>query len=214
MTYPGLNQVELDEIQRLNVLYLMALQHAGGPLEPLRPMLGEASLAWLRRCSTASVELLAAVPYLLFRVDTLTPHRAAPRNRDMFLSKDPEAFELLTLALAFVHQLARRDRFALRVITGASEAWCGWLQDVSFVRLAESARQSDVLLLPILVNHREFWPGLITSVRKNLLAQRDAIVATGLQHLLNTQTRASSQRLAARSIASASLQVADGPARF
>ncbi|MDJ0710239.1 MAG: hypothetical protein QNJ14_07620 [Woeseiaceae bacterium] len=87
------------------------------------------------RLSHSRVERLAAAPFLLFsfreRDDVLWQSLLGPGMQADLLDRKslerPELGNLQTAGLAFLWELARRNPFVARVVSGATLAWCNAL---------------------------------------------------------------------------------------
>lgn len=108
--YPGPRADDYANVLALNLAFIKATSRLKGPQRGR----------------------LAATPFLLFslREDDIDWWHAAIEDqsqRDLIDAdevEDPELRRIQTAALSFLWQLARRDAYAARLISGASIAWC------------------------------------------------------------------------------------------
>ncbi len=210
MAYTGLRAAEISEIRRLNQQYLGALATNGVSDISLKAKVGKKRWEWFVRAKNEQLLRLSTLPYLLFRLDTVNAHLASPsKNAELFAAHQQAGTQLLSMATAFAHQLAQRDLFSLRVITGATEDWCHWLQGMSLVRLSEIARSTNAPIVPILGDNKTYWPELFDAARFNRPERLQAVAIAGMQHLISRQSSHWSQAIAARSAPAASRRVAE-----
>jgi hypothetical protein len=130
MEYEGLSRDDLDNVRALNRVWL--------ELE------GSAEL----RSSTRRLERLAAAPFLLFSFcehDDATWSRLLGERRQRDLLQQEPAFAagfgaLQTAGLGFLWELARRNPYVARIVSGVSVRWCEHVAAATLVRVLECSR--------------------------------------------------------------------------
>ena len=168
--YPGPTQEDYDNVEALNAAFIREMSTLK------RPQRGR----------------LAATPFLLFslREDDLDWwHRvlAEQRQSDLIADNELENTKLLriqTSALSFLWQLARRNSYATRIISGASIAWCEQIVDLPLHTLLDRVgTRADLIESRLyrlgIVGQRLLGSGV--SSRENL---RRSAQLTALQTLL------------------------------
>ena len=185
MEYQGLSRDDLDNVRALNRAWLEQFAPAG-PL-PLSPG---------RR------ERLADTPFLLFSFrendaelwQRLLGDASQP---DLFSAcVDRESRELQVSGLGFLWELARRNRYVARIVSGAPLAWCDQLASQTLVRVLECARQAD-LLAPRFDEDSPLQRRLFIHGGSALLEARRSAQLAALQAMLTLGENARQPRLAA-----------------
>lgn len=98
---------------------------------------------------------LAAAPFLLFSlrendVDWWAGVLAEQRQGDLMAAAELESPELRRIQLAamsFLWQLGRRNPYAARIISGATNAWCEMITDLPLVTLLNRVGARDDLMV-------------------------------------------------------------------
>ncbi len=191
--YPGPHQDDYANVLALNSAFIKATSDLKGPQRGR----------------------LAATPFLLFslREDDTSWWRKAladDRQRDMIDSvelEDPLMRCVQAATLSFLWQLAQRNAYAVRVISGASIEWCEIVAELPLLTLLERmASRGDLiqsrLQIPDEIGQRLMGSGASSSMRLRRSSQLCA-----LQTLL---TRASTEPCARLPSAACNLS---GPAR-
>lgn len=135
---------------------------------------------------------LAAAPFLLFSlreddVDWWSGVLADRRQGDLMDAAELESRELRRIqsaAISFLWQLGRRNSYAARIISGATNAWCDLVTDLPLVTLLARIGARDDLMVsrlndPIAIGDRLLANG--TSSRRQV---RRSSQLTALQTLL------------------------------
>ena len=122
---------------------------------------------------------------------------------------------VITAGLAFLWQLARRNPFAVRLIGGASAAWCEQLADVNLIDLLQSAGRRGDLLSPRFAGQTEPWSKLLGPGIGSRPAIRTAAHLSVLQSMLTSATTTEPRALRAAACRSAvpAFKTADRPDR-
>ena len=167
MDYLGLDAADLADVRTLNITFLEYLVSASGArlrnTLPLR--LRPAVKAMTRR----HIQRLAKAPFLLascrehdtnlWQLDT-----ASPRTEDLFLQANGTtgpASQLASATLAFLWQLARRNAYAARMVSGAAPGWCEQLADSSLFVVLQRANSEPDLISPRRAGDEAFWYRLL-----------------------------------------------------
>jgi hypothetical protein len=167
MDFSGPEPTDLQDVQAINLAFLMLLGGADG--ERLRGCLPAGLQPAVQALSGRHVERLAAVPFLLLSLneadDAYWPQVGRGRPvRDLFTPThdiaDPQC-RIATAAAGFLWQLARRNPYATRVISGATLAWCEQLAELPLLHVLECAVDDHRLLVPRLAQDTVFWHRLL-----------------------------------------------------
>ncbi len=189
MSYACPRSGDFDEVRALNAAFLAVLQAQPEPqrrLNGLPPDLAQRLL----NLEDRQLDRLATVPMLLmsFREDDQAvwelKHVHEPATEpDAFVPAENECARLLAAGLGFAWQLARRDPYSLRLLTGVTLHWCEYIADQPFLSVLKLA--SSHANLPVLRASGE------TSVWHKLLS--DGVSATRVvrdaAHLSSVQMR-------------------------
>lgn len=130
MEYEGLSRDDLANVQALNRAWLELARDAE------------------QRLSIPRLERLAAAPFLLFSFreqdDAWWSWLLGDRRQRDFLGQQAVAsgdFRQLQVAgLGFLWELARRNPYVARIVSGAPLTWCEQIATSTFVRLLDCAR--------------------------------------------------------------------------
>jgi len=165
MDFLGPEPADFANVTALNRAFLMRLRD---PLsgERLRLCLPSRAQSSIRRLSHLQVERLSTLPYLLLSVrerDQACWRALADDNpnRDLLLPGNESADEIVTATLSFLWQLARRNPYAVRLISGATLNWCEQLADYTLLTLLQRAAIRNDLLQPRLADNEDLWLRLL-----------------------------------------------------
>jgi hypothetical protein len=206
MEYAGLSDDDLNNVQALNRLFLDCLKintSYTGVRDQLALPLGELVSA----LSEQQLERLSASPFLLFSLreqegDFWEALFEADCNGDLFvpsLVPGDETGQLLSASLGFLWQLAGRNAYAVRVLSGASLHWCEQLADCTLVTLLSRAAYRADLLVPRFSSNPDVWTKLLSAGVSSERNVRHAAHLTALQTLLTQDVR--TQQVPARAAA-------------
>lgn len=195
---------DLANVQALNAAFLDALRDETLPdrlltglPEGLQAACGDArALARLRRCPFL---LFALSEHDLSRWDRLFVRQAerCPDLVDAMASARGAPTPVVFAALGFLWQLARRQPYAARVVSGASLAWCERLAGHTLVDIYRFAAAEPDLIGVRNAGDDAFWRRLLISATSVEKSVRRAARLAALQMLL-TETHAGTYgRLAA-----------------
>jgi len=130
MEYKGLSQDDLENVRALNRVWL--------------ELDGSAEL----RLSASRLERLAATPFLLFSFcehdEVRWSHLLGERRQQDMLEQETivcaELRQLQAAGLGFLWELARRNPYVARIVSGAPLHWCELMAASTLVRVLECAR--------------------------------------------------------------------------
>jgi hypothetical protein len=202
MPYEGPDSADLSNVEALNAAYLDWLRGHGGRTAPGVPAALRERIADLdgRRCRH-----LARAPFLLmsFREHDEPCWRSLFEDRhsaDLLArldAADEVAGRLVAAGLAFLWQLARRNGYAARLVTGAGLAWCERLAESTLVDVLDRAAGQHGLLVPRLGDNERLWSKLLAG---GVSPRRDVRIAarvSALQIVLTSSPAAAYGRLPA-----------------
>ena len=217
MSFDGPDTQDYENVIALNQAYLSLLRRdkelrrgLSSCAEPLRHR--------LRELTQQQADRLAEAPFLLFsfrECDDLYWNRILQDagNADLFRPAASEDVDtLISAALGFIWQLAKRNPYALRLFCGATLYWCERIAELTFYRLLEAVRGSgDVPVLRI-AGRNELWRKLLESgvSRRNTI--RHAAQLSALQAVLTDppdNSKSETWSLAARNVRAPGLKVAE-----
>ena len=130
MEYEGLSQDDLANVTALNRAWLQLNRDSQ------------------RRLPGQRLERLAATPFLLFSFreqdDAWWSWLLGDRRQQDILARQPvvtgELRQLQAAGLGFLWELARRNAYVARIVSGAPLTWCEQIGTTTFVRLLDCAR--------------------------------------------------------------------------
>jgi len=187
MFYAGPRQSDYVNIHALNREFLRLLQ-----IHPVQFGLDALHQRRLAALGRQQLEHLAATPFLLFTIrehDELTWRaicRADP-NTDLFqgvAANNAGISNLLATSVGFLWQLAQQNRYAVRLICGASSAWCEMITAVTYFELLTLTRNRDDLLVLRQARNVDIWSKLLTEGVRTEQQVRSAAHIAVLQTLL------------------------------
>ena len=217
MHFSGPDPADFANVRRLNHAFLERLRHptqGGG----LRKRLSSATGALAARLSGLEIERLAETPFLLLSLrerdeDFWRVLMAVDLNLELFECDTANANtdQLGAAALSFLWQLAQRNPYAARLVSGATLAWCERLSECTLLDLLQRTANIDNWIEPRLAGNEVLWVKLLGQGRSADKAVRRAAQLTALQVVLTSDPVAGyeSLRAAACSVAVPSLNVAD-----
>lgn len=190
MEYTGPESADIRDVCSLNTAFLeyLSSQH-GEHLRQAMPALLRPAVAAL---SGRQIERLAAVPFLLMSLnesDDAYWERKQPDSpvRDLFTPSHNETDPLARIAsaaLGFLWQLARKNPYAVRLICGASLAWCEQLSACTLLCVLERAAADYRVVVPRLAANNVFWNRLLGAGLSSESAVRRASHLSALQAVL------------------------------
>jgi hypothetical protein len=201
MDFSGPEAADFANVRALNHAFLLRLREPRHG-QALRRQLSPAVATLLEGLQNRQVERLATVPFLLLSlgendeagwcaVDT------AQANLDLFCAAEPRSDELLTTAVSFMWQLARRNPYAARLVTGASIGWCERLAECTLLDVLQAATDHNGLLQPRFATNEAFWRKLLGPGLSSAATVRRSAHVTCLQCLLTENPAALRRRFRA-----------------
>ena len=207
MDFNGPASADYANVRALNRTFLGMLR-ASGPGAAQRRALPEDLGPQIVGLTDLQIERLAGCPFLLmsFRerdTDYWQGLLSAEPTGDLWAERPADAMErLLTAGLAFVWQLARLNPYAVRLITGASVAWCEQLAGTELIDLLQTAVGRGDLPSPRFAGEAEPWSRLLGPGIASRPAIRTATHLSVLQSMLTATTATGEPRLRAAACAS------------
>lgn len=201
MDFSGPERSDLNDVESINLAFLSFLRSAAG--EPLRSCLPQKLQPALQALSRRQVECLAKIPFLLMSMgesdDAGWPQASRGRPiRDLFTpardETDPLA-QIATAAAGFLWQLARKNPYAARVVSGATLAWCEQLAEQTLLRVFECAVDDHRMLVPRMADDTVFWHRLLGAGVSTEFEIRRAAHLSALQTVLTHAAAAPRRRL-------------------
>lgn len=216
MEFPGPDAADLAEVEALNYDFLGFLASPGRELASLLPPELRAALTQ----SPVPVRArMARCPFFLFTLGEQDVRGWAPvfdgRSFPDLLDalKGPTAGELriTSAAIALLWQLARRNPYAARFVSGAPDRWCERLAGCSLLALFEFAAHSEGLLRLRFGERSAFWRRLLLAGTSDEAAVRRTARVSALQTVLTEPPAAGRAALpaAACAIKAPALEVAE-----
>jgi len=188
MDFLGPEAADFANVRALNHAFLLRLRDSrqGQSLRQGLP----ADVAVLMQAMThLQVERLALSPFLLLSLrerDEACWYSLGSDepNLNLLGATSRHSDELLTTAVSFLWQLASRNPYAARLVSGASLGWCERLAECTLLHVLRTAADRDGLLQARFAADEDFWrkllgPGLSSGSRVRHSAQ-----VTCLQWLL------------------------------
>lgn len=189
MEYPGPEPADLSQVHALNQAFL---EYA---LSRRDRLVAELATGIQERLAAGCGDVrrrLARCPFLLFSVSEDDERIWAPffgnePQRDLLeegARPGAEELELTCAALGLIWQLAKRNPYAARVVSGASLAWCDQIAGVALVDLIRYSASRRMLLRFRSAGDAAFWTQLSRAAVSDAQTVRAAARITALQLLL------------------------------
>ena len=218
MFYDGPTKTDYVNIHALNREFLRLLR--SNPTQFGLDALQAARLAALGR---QQMERLASTPFLLFAMQENDESAwreicSGDPNNDLFVTaagSDPSISDLIATTVGFLWQLAKQNPYAVRMICGASQAWCDTITELTYIELITLARRRHDLVKLRQAPNADIWSKLLVDgVRAEQHVKTAAHIAV-LQTLLTSHSTTSTAAwpIAACKRASLHLKVADDPGK-
>lgn len=191
MFFDGPETADYDNVTSLNAAFLELLRSSGAACRCVDHPPPK-QLDRLRRLGRRQIDRLSRVPFLLFSFRERDDHYwdsllQATRERDLFAvprhASDDRSC-LIAAGLGFVWQLARRNPYAARLISGASVHWCELIGEHTFFHVLAAAGMRDDLLLLRAADKAELWEKLLRNGVSDRRAIRQAARISALQSVL------------------------------
>ena len=201
MEFSGPERSDLRDVQSINQAFLLFLRSTAG--EPLKNCLPQKLQPALQALSPRQVERLSSVPFLLMSIgeiddDCWSKASGGRPIRDLFApirdESDPIA-RIATAAAGFLWQLARKNPYAARLVSGATLAWCERLAEQTLLRVFEYATDNPQALKPRMADNSGFWHRLLGAGVSAEAEIRRAAHLSALQSVLTHAAVAPPRRL-------------------
>lgn len=191
MQYHGPDRADLANVFVLNRAFI-AWQRARTPEKAPERGLPPGTRARFAVLSCEQREHLARMPFLLLSLAEDDAARwqalfSEQQTRDLLQCvqlRDETASRLVAAALGFLWQLAQRNPYAVRLVSGASLAWCEQLAGCTLMDLFSRALEDQALLAPRMADRPDFWHKLLTAGVSNRRHLRRAARVAALQTVL------------------------------
>jgi len=217
MDFSGPEPADFANVESLNHAFLLQLR---APIRGrrLRCQLPSPVRELVKALTDLHVERLSVTPFLLLSLrehdeDYWRGLTSDDRNFDLLAVNDGDAEEaqLAAAGLAFLWQLARRNPYAARLVSGATLNRCEHLGDCTLLQLLQRITGRSDLMQPRQADNEEFWRKLLGPGLSSEREVRRAAHLAALQSILTDEpaVRYRPTRAAACSTAVPSLQVAD-----
>lgn len=218
MEFQGPAASDLSNVNALNLAFLR-LQSDQDHLQLRARPATSVLLGKLLPLGSRRSDRLAQCPFLLFalaesedcRWDRLFDTEVEADLIDTLDDSPAPSARLAAASLGFLWELAKRNPYAARLVSGASLRWCEQLADCSPVRLFQFAASERNLLTPRLATRTEFWEKLLSAGSSEDQEIRHAAQLCALQTVLTRQRSDRYRQLqsAACSMPTAKMRVAD-----
>jgi len=167
MDYSGPEPADFANVTSLNHAFLLQLREPASG-QSLRRKMTVRARPIIRDLTDLQLKRLSATPFLLMSlrerdIDYWQTLFGKDANRDMFdcASVEPQTEQLAAAGVAFLWQLARRNPYSARLLSGATMRWCEELADRTLLRLLQHTSGRDDLLQPRFADNDEFWSKLL-----------------------------------------------------
>lgn len=200
MDFNGPASTDLVDVRSINVAFLEYLSGPQG--RHMRQEIPTTLRPAVAGLTDRQIQRLAGVPFLLL---TLNESDDAYWNRllldspvqDLFATSRSQADPLVRIAsaaLGFLWQLARKNLYAARLISGASLNWCEQIASCTLLSVLQCALENQDLIGPRLAEHDVFWARLLGSGLSSADDVRRAAHLFALQTVLTPVNSNSSRR--------------------
>ena len=200
MEFSGPEAADLTDVWSLNAAFLEYLSGPDG--EQLRCEMPASLRLAVKAMSERHVQRLATVPFLLtsFKETDDNYWQQTLRERpvrDLFTASrsdaDP-AVKLTSATFGFLWQLARKNPYAARLVSGATLLWCERLAECTLLHVLERAADDQRTLVPRLAADKLFWSRLLGAGLSSELEIRRAAHLSALQSVLTPPATAQLQQ--------------------
>ena len=217
MDFSGPEPADYRNVQSLNHQFLILVRNspAGRGLRQLMELTLRPMIAGL---TDLQIGRLSKTPFLLFSLrecdeDYWSLFPGEDRNMDLLVAAEhgSESSQLAAAGLAFLWQLARRNPYAARLVSGATLNWCEQLAGCTLLPVLQRMAGRSDLLQPRRADDTEFWNKLLGPGLSSEQAVCKAAQLSALQALLTGDpgARYRPMRAAACDATVPSLRVAD-----
>ena len=201
MDFSGPEAADFANVRALNHAFLLRLREPRQG-QDLRQRLPCATATLIEGLTNMQVERLASAPFLLLSLGEsdeagwCAPD-AVQANLDLLGTVERRSDELLTTAVSFMWQLAGRNPYAARLVSGASIGWCERLAECTLLNALRAATDHEGLIQPRFAASESFWRKLLGPGLSSIAAVRRAAHVTCLQCLLTDNPAVPQKRIRA-----------------
>lgn len=200
-------RTDLANVHSLNRVFLGLLRDSVSG-RPLRQWLPRDLRPVVAGMSDLQQQRLASAPFLLM---SLREHDKAfwsgldaeLHNHDLFRAErsTDDQERLIMASLGFLWQLAQRNPFAVRLVTGAPIDWCDRIAESTLIQLVQAAARRPDLLELRFSAQRQVWDKLLGAGLGSNSSARAAAHMTALQVLLTADGARPCERIRAAACA-------------
>ena len=190
MDFSGPETTDFINVHSLNHAFLSGLRRPTSGRQ-LRHQMTPRVRPIIRGLTDLQIRRLSATPFLLLslreRDDAYWQRLFADgATEDLFLTpgSDVESEQLATAGVAFLWQLARRNSYAARLLSGATIRWCEQLAEHTLLRLLQRTSRYRDLLQPRLAANEQYWLKLLGPGLSSEAQVRNAAYLSALQAIL------------------------------
>jgi len=189
MVFTGPSEGDFSNVLALNKAWLDALQH-DDVLQDGLATLPESTRERLCRLSVAEIARLADAPFLLFSFyegddGYWSNVLGQPCDQHLFgISQSAAAGKLVAGGIGFVWQLARRNPYTLRLLSGATLHWCETIAKLTFMELIDAFYAVGDVPVARFSARPDTWCDLLEAGTGKAACLRKAVHMTALQRLL------------------------------
>lgn len=201
MHFQGPEPEDYDNVRALNRAFLHVISRRGNASLPAAG-LPDSLAQQLKELDERQARRLARVPFLLmsFRENDAGFWQrlsVAPAINGLlpFGSDDPIVERLCAAGIGFLWQLARRNPYAARLVSGASPPWCEQLAEATLLDVVQHAFSHRAPLGLRFADEPGVWVRLLGPGIGDIAATRSATQMSVLQLLLTRSSAASYERL-------------------
>ena len=200
MDFNGPELADLVDVRSINTAFLEFLCSADG--ESLRCELPAGLRPVVAALTGRQIERLAGVPFLLLTLnESDDTYWSRVRDElpvgDLFAashSRGDSLGRIVVAALGFQWQLARKNPYAARLISGASLGWCEQLASCTLLRVLQCAVEYQGLIAPRQAAHKVLWARLLGAGLSSAEDLRRAAHLSALQIVLSPVISMSERR--------------------
>ncbi|NIV17616.1 MAG: hypothetical protein GWN47_04225 [Woeseiaceae bacterium] len=185
---------DLANVRSLNSAFLRIVRDSISG-KKLQQSLPEDLRGIVASLNDVQLERLSESPFLLlsFREHDSTFWNVLDEDnlmRDLFVIERAadEKERLIMAGLGFLWQLAKRNAYAARLVTGAPLAWCERIADTTLIRLLQAVANRDEMPGLRFAGQRKYWEKLLGAGLDSAPAVRAAAQMTVLQTMLTAET--------------------------
>ena len=186
MEFRGPEPADFRNVQSMNAAFLRHMRGSPSGHE-LRQQMAPEVRSMIRGLTDLQIERLSTARFLLFSLRERDPNYWGLLGNDAptsdLLSATHQADEcgqLAAASLGFLWQLARRNPYAARLVSGATLNWCEQLAECTLLRVLQRTAGRSDLLRPRRAEDVAFWgkllgPGLCSEREVRGAAQLSAL---------------------------------------